>query len=43
VIVRLERSTGGRTGVMYASDANKVTPSGRGDETKRAVQPDQLS
>jgi formate dehydrogenase major subunit len=43
VIVRLERSTGGRTGVIYASDATKVTPSGRGDETKRAVQPHQLS
>jgi formate dehydrogenase major subunit len=44
VIVRLERSTGGRTGVTQASDANKVMrPSGRGDETKRAVQPHHLS
>jgi molybdopterin-dependent oxidoreductase alpha subunit len=45
VIVRLERSTGGRTGVTQASDANKVTfaPSDRGDETKRAVQPHHLS
>ena len=43
VIVRLERSDGGRTGVMHASDANKVTPSGRGDESKRYVDPPQLS
>ena len=43
VIVRLERSGGGRTGVVQASDANKVTPAGRGDETKRYVDPPQLS
>jgi len=43
VIVRLERSTGGRTGVTQSSDANTVTPAGRGDETKRAVQPEHLS
>lgn len=43
VIVRLERSDGGRTGVLHASDANKVTPAGRGDETKRYVDPPQLS
>ena len=46
VIVRLERSTGGRTGVTQASDANTITrgtASGRGDETKRAVQPHHLS
>ncbi|GAB6986882.1 FdhF/YdeP family oxidoreductase [Nocardioides pyridinolyticus] len=43
VIVRLERSDGGRTGVVHASDANKVTPPGRGDETKRYVEPTQLS
>jgi molybdopterin-dependent oxidoreductase alpha subunit len=43
VIVRLQRSNGGRTGVTQASDANKVTPSGRGDETKHHVQPEHLS
>ena len=43
VIVRLERSDGGRTGVVQASDANKVTPAGRGDESKRYVDPPQLS
>ncbi|MCW2767322.1 MAG: oxidoreductase alpha (molybdopterin) subunit [Nocardioides sp.] len=42
VIVRLERSTNGRTGVTQASDANRVVPSGRGDESKRHVEPDQL-
>ncbi|MCW2798029.1 FdhF/YdeP family oxidoreductase [Nocardioides sp.] len=43
VIVRLERSSGGRTGVTQASDASRVTPAGRGDEKKRSVEPDQLS
>lgn len=43
VIVRLEPANGGTTGVTQASDANKLIPSGRGDETKRAVQPHHLS
>ena len=43
VIVRLEPANGGSTGVTQASDANKLIPSGRGDETKRAVQPHHLS
>lgn len=43
VVVRLEPSDGGPTGVTQASDANTLIPSGRGDETKRAVQPHQLS
>jgi formate dehydrogenase major subunit len=42
VIVRLEPATGHRTGVVVPSDAHKVL-SGRGDETKRAPDPDQLS
>jgi formate dehydrogenase major subunit len=40
VIVRLQRSDGGRTGVVQSSDAHTYT---RGDETKRAVEPPQLS
>jgi formate dehydrogenase major subunit len=43
VIVRLERSPGGQTGAVLATDADLVTPSGRGDEDKRHVAPDQLS
>ncbi|WP_296602664.1 FdhF/YdeP family oxidoreductase [Nocardioides sp.] len=43
VIVRLEPANGGPTGVTQASDANKMIPAGRGDETKRAVQPHHLS
>ena len=45
VIVRLERSDGGRTGVVHPTLAHSVTvtPSGRGDETKHAIQPAQLS
>ena len=43
VIVRLEKVNGGAEGVRSASDEGRVVPSGRGDETKRAVQPDQLS
>ena len=43
VIVRLERASGDRTGVLHASDANKVTPNGRGDERKRQIHPHQLS
>ncbi len=42
VIVRLEPATHDATRV-WASDAGKVVPSGRGDEDKRAVEPDQLS
>jgi formate dehydrogenase major subunit len=40
VIVRLKKSDGGRTGVVSASDAHTYT---RGDETKRYVEPPQLS
>jgi len=43
VIVRLEAAHGGPAGVRHASDAHKLTPPGRGDETKHAVQPGQLS
>ncbi len=43
VIVRLEPANGGTTGVTQASDANKLIPAGRGDDTKRAVQPHHLS
>jgi formate dehydrogenase major subunit len=43
VTVRLERSDGGRTGYLHASDANRVLPQGRGDERKRWPQPHQLS
>ncbi len=43
VIVRLEPASGGAEGVRAASDAGTVTPSGRGDEGKRHVEPDQLS
>jgi formate dehydrogenase major subunit len=40
IIVHLERSDGGTTGVVSASDASTYT---RGDEGKRTVEPDQLS
>jgi molybdopterin-dependent oxidoreductase alpha subunit len=43
VIIRLERVTGGEQGIRSASDAGRVTPSGRGDEGKRHVEPEQLS
>ena len=42
VVVRLERATRDAT-QRWASDAGRVVPSGRGDEDKRAVEPDQLS
>ena len=43
IIVRLEPSDGGRTGVV-STLASTYTPGGeRGDETKRTVEPDQLS
>jgi formate dehydrogenase major subunit len=43
VIVRLERSDGGPTGITQPSDANRVMPTGRGDEAKRATRPHHLS
>jgi len=43
VIVRLEPSDADQAGVRHATLAHTVTPSGRGDEEKRAVQPGQLS
>ncbi|MGZ8744313.1 MAG: molybdopterin dinucleotide binding domain-containing protein, partial [Nocardioides sp.] len=43
VIVRLERADGGEVGVRHGTLAHKVTPGGRGDEQKHAVQPGQLS
>jgi hypothetical protein len=43
VIVRLEPAAGHRTGVVHPSDAHTVLSTGRGDETKRAPDPDQLS
>ena len=42
VVVRLERATHDAT-QRWASDAGHVVPSGRGDEEKRTVEPDQLS
>ncbi|HEX6149802.1 FdhF/YdeP family oxidoreductase [Nocardioides sp.] len=42
VIVRLERSSGGLRD-LHPSDANRLLPPGRGDESKRDVQPYQLS
>ncbi len=43
VVVRLEPAAGHRTGVVHPSDAHTVLSGGRGDETKRATDPDQLS
>jgi formate dehydrogenase major subunit len=43
VIVRLEPATGDQTGVIHASDANKLIPAARGDERKRRYEPHQLS
>jgi molybdopterin-dependent oxidoreductase alpha subunit len=43
VVIKLEKAGGGGTGVRNASDAGTVTPAGRGDETKRHVEPDHLS
>ena len=43
VIVRLEAADGGAVGVRHSTLAHNVTPAGRGDEQKHAVQPDQLS
>jgi molybdopterin-dependent oxidoreductase alpha subunit len=40
IIVRLQRSDGGATGVVHASDTHVFS---RGDEAKRKVEPDQLS
>jgi molybdopterin-dependent oxidoreductase alpha subunit len=42
VVIRLEEAAGGDQGVQ-ASDAGSVTPAGRGDESKRYVEPNQLS
>jgi hypothetical protein len=42
-VIRLEEADGGQQGVRRASDAGTVTPAGRGDESKRHVEPDQLS
>jgi molybdopterin-dependent oxidoreductase alpha subunit len=42
IVVRLEPATHDST-TLWASDAGHVVPSGRGDEDKRAVQPEQLS
>ena len=42
VVVRLERATHDAAR-RWASDAGHVVPSGRGDEDKRTVEPDQLS
>ncbi|WP_231123527.1 FdhF/YdeP family oxidoreductase [Nocardioides sambongensis] len=42
VVVRLEPSEGDDAR-RYASDAGQVVPSGRGDDDKRHVEPDQLS
>jgi len=41
-VIKLEKA-GGPQGVRDASDAGTVTPAGRGDETKRHVEPDHLS
>ncbi len=43
VIIRLDPVNGGQEGVHSPSDSGRVIPAGRGDEPKRAVQPDQLS
>ena len=43
VVIKLEKADGGGQGVRDASDAGTVTPAGRGDETKRHVEPDHLS
>jgi formate dehydrogenase major subunit len=42
IVIRLEAAAGGDGG-RSASDAGKVTPAGRGDESKRHVEPSQLS
>jgi molybdopterin-dependent oxidoreductase alpha subunit len=43
IVVRLDPAEGGEQGVQEASDAGSVTPAGRGDESKRHVEPAQLS
>ena len=43
IVIRLEEADGRQQGVRQASDAGTVTPAGRGDESKRHVEPDQLS
>jgi molybdopterin-dependent oxidoreductase alpha subunit len=43
IVVRLEKAEGGEQGVQEGSDAGTVTPAGRGDESKRNVEPSQLS
>ena len=43
VVVRLDLVDGGPSGVTAVSDAGTVTPPGRGDETKRHVEPEHLS
>lgn len=43
VIIRLEPGSGGQHGVRDVSDLGSGTSAGRGDETKRHVEPDQLS
>ena len=42
IVVRLEPATHDST-TLWASDAGHVVPSGRGDEDKRTVSPEQLS
>ena len=42
VVIRMEPATHDAT-QRWASDAGHVVPSGRGDEDKRTVEPDQLS
>ena len=42
IVIRLEPADGAEGG-RNASDAGKVTPAGRGDESKRHVEPSQLS
>lgn len=42
IVIRLEPAAGAEGG-RNASDAGKVTPAGRGDESKRHVEPTQLS
>jgi molybdopterin-dependent oxidoreductase alpha subunit len=43
ILVRLEAASDGATAGPDASDAGTVSPAGRGDETKRHVEPGQLS
>ena len=43
IVVRLEKTGDADRGVRDAGDADAVTPTGRGDERKRQVEPRQLS